>query len=78
MTRKEMLKKIEVALENSFGGDPDTGETLYPHTDYMAYVVLKTVEELGMLPPNNACKLIPDGNGGFKHNPTLREWDEEV
>lgn len=44
----------------------------------VASQILKRIEDRGMLPPTNTCKLVPDTNrGGFKHSETKREWDSE-
>lgn len=69
MKRSEMLKKI-----TSIVGDPWI--FLEPH-EYAAKV-LDAIEEAGMLPPTNTCKLIPDGKGGEKHSESKRAWDEEI
>ena len=46
--------------------------------DTLCENILSMVEEQGMLPPTNTCKLIPDDlRGGIKHSPTKREWDDE-
>jgi hypothetical protein len=35
-------------------------------------------KELGMLPPTQTCKMVPDTyHGGEKHGPAQRVWDEE-
>lgn len=37
------------------------------------------VSELGMLPPTNTCRLVPDEKrpGMMKHSECKREWDDE-
>ena len=44
----------------------------------IAEFLLAKIEEVGMLPPTNECKLVPDDHrGGTKHSETKREWDQE-
>ena len=70
MKRSEMLSDIVDVLENYAGNDCS------PHLD-VAELILSRIEEAGMLPPTNTCKLIPDElRGGVKHSPAKREWDE--
>jgi hypothetical protein len=43
-----------------------------------AEVLLQIVEiENGMLPPTQSPSIVDDGNGGQKHGPALRIWDNE-
>jgi hypothetical protein len=51
MKRSEMEAKLAEAIENTFGCD-EVGTELCPPSDYIAFVALKCVEELGMLPPS--------------------------
>lgn len=40
--------------------------------------LLNKMEQAGMLPPLQQCKVIPDEvRGGFKHSECKREWEEE-
>jgi len=71
MKRSEALKKLEEALERTTGGDPETGEKLFPSIDYMAYAALKCVEELGMLPP------IEPGRTEYDLDLGIPEWEPE-
>lgn len=66
MKRSEMIEVIAKRL-NPIGVSTPTCEE-----------ILDLVEEAGMLPPVNICKVIPDATrGGYKHSPTAREWDDE-
>ena len=51
MKKSEMLEKIKQRILIAQGGDPDTGEVLWPSEDHIAWVVLDEVEKQGMLPP---------------------------
>jgi len=75
MKRSQMIEEIEVILENMqlelFGNC--VGCRSY------AEKILENMEEAGMLPPTQSPSLIPDTlNGGLKHGPALRVWDEET
>lgn len=40
--------------------------------------ILNIVEKNGMLPPTQACTLVPDKlRGGHKHSEAKRQWDIE-
>lgn len=69
MKRKEMINKIRDLLL-----DPN-----YTSAIARAHDILLMVEEQGMLPPINTCKLVPDDMrpGMLKHSETKREWDKE-
>lgn len=77
-----MLKKIEEAIERTTGGDPETEQKLYPSTNYMAWAVLKCVEDLGMLPPTTNYyntvltppTVTPTGELDYSFH---RGWEEE-
>jgi len=53
MKRSEMLEIIGRAIEMTIGCNPDTGDKLYPSSNYIAFVVLHEIEKSGMLPPHN-------------------------
>lgn len=70
MKRTEMRSKIAALLEKH------KNNCCGPHD--VARYVLELVEEAGMLPPTQTCKLIEDTvRGGLKHGPSERVWDEE-
>ena len=67
MKRSEMVQLIGYYFnDHDFENEEEAGEA-----------VLEMIERMGMLPPTNTCRVISDGNGGFKHSPTAREWDDE-
>jgi hypothetical protein len=68
-----MLLKIEEAIRSTLGYDPYTGEILTPPIDYMAYVILKEVEENGMAPEDNCYSGACSKNGA----PCGRSWEDE-
>lgn len=70
MKRSEMIEKIC----NTYN-DVKCGDEIM--TEYLADKILIIIEEAGMLPPINTCKVITDGKGNFKHSPTERKWDDE-
>jgi hypothetical protein len=71
MKRSEMVELIRAAVQES---NADFG---WYETE-QAEFVLKAIEEAGILPPTNTCKLIPDETkGGTKHSPSERKWDDE-
>jgi hypothetical protein len=91
MKRSKMLQIIETAIDQSCGADPDTGERLYPPLENIAYVVLMTIENAGMLPPGYMKPLLRDNEGNqyplvpgdFKNDqnvwctPGVNEWEKE-
>ena len=71
MKRSKMIEVICDAYNNVKCGD----EIM---TEFLANNILESIEESGMLPPTQECKLVPDElRGGIKHGPALRVWDEE-
>lgn len=69
MKRSEMIDKLEGKL---------VAELSYSFTREEISDILKIIEEEGMLPPTQTCKLVPDTyRGGMKHGPCQRIWDEE-
>jgi hypothetical protein len=63
MKRNEMLLKLENTMDSALGTDPETGQTLYPPSSYLAFLALKCVEDNGMLPPETIrYKDLPGGN----------------
>lgn len=51
MKRSKMLDIIDTTLLRICGCDPDTGDLLWPPNSYIAYCVLKDMEQAGMRPP---------------------------
>ncbi len=80
MKRSEMLLKIEEALEKTFGVDPETGERLTAPSDYLAWVMLSTAEDLGMSPPYREVFPIHTEGTGFQPPPkpmSSNSWEPE-
>lgn len=76
MKRHEMVEKIANFLMDGYSKEHqthDTGIFCLAQAD----TIVAMIQEAGMLPPINTCKIIPDGKGGFKHSETKREWDDE-
>ena len=71
MKRSEMEAKLAEAIEKTFGCD-EVGTELCPPSDYIAFVALKCVEDLGMAPP-------PDPNTGWVDGKLgqLCQWEYE-
>ena len=69
MKRSEMVVLIAEHLIEPKSEDPMV----------VASQILQRMEDRGMLPPTNTCRVIPDTSprGGFKHSETKREWDSE-
>lgn len=65
MKRSKMVLEIEERLDELYS-------PFNYHNNYAAIDILKLIEELGMLPPVNTCKVV-DG----KHTPSERSWDNE-
>ena len=75
MKRSEMIDEIACVLLAYGATYPQ-----YPLSNLteLAKEILKMQENKGMLPPTNACRIIPDEvRGGFKHSETKRAWDDE-
>ncbi len=49
MKKSELLEKIEHSILRVQGCDPDTGEKLWPSEHYIAYAVLKDLENYGLI-----------------------------
>lgn len=71
MKRSEMIELISNTYDEHKCGDE-------PMPELIAEAILNKMEERGMQPPAQECKVIPDTNrGGMKHGPCQRVWDEE-
>lgn len=82
MKKSEAAKKLtEFALKKGFEIEqrPDFSKLSEDegHTLLSDAILTFAVDELGMLPPTNTCKLVDDGKGGQKHSASERKWDEE-
>lgn len=81
MKKSEAIEKLVVVLEENSSENVQAG--LMTHEVFDTYATVRAlldyaVNELGMLPPTNTCKLIPDPiRGGQKHSESKREWDDE-
>lgn len=75
MKRSEMLSMINSTLLRICGCDPDTGELLWPPNSYIAYCILKDVEQAGMAPPILSKGMIDDLLGAIIV--TERKWEKE-
>jgi hypothetical protein len=49
MTKSELAQLIELTIDSSCGVDPDTAEILYPNNKYLAFRIIKVLEENGYL-----------------------------
>lgn len=81
MKRSEMIEKVALALAKDFEGDP----TFEPTESQMfmfrglATAALNAVEQLGMLPPLNTVRVIPNDlrPNTLMHSEVKHSWDEE-
>jgi hypothetical protein len=71
MKRSEMEAKLTEAIEKTFGCD-EVGTVLCPPSDYIAFVALKCIEDLVMLPPIEPYRTVSDLDLG------VPEWEEET
>lgn len=72
MKRSEALDKMAYFLERRIAIGTGVLQTAGP--EFMDFLI----KELGMLPPTQAPSLVEDTrNGGIKHGPAERVWDEE-
>ena len=71
MKRSKMLKIIEDTLDENYSSQNN-------YNDIAAKEILKAIEEAGILPPVQSPSFVEDTyNGGLKHGPSMRVWDEE-
>jgi hypothetical protein len=75
MKRSEMIGIIEYAIQRVCGTDPETGEVLRPPDDYTAYVILKDMEEAGILPP--AYDINIGRKNTFNDHQFTNRWEPE-
>jgi hypothetical protein len=52
MKRTDMLDLIEFTIQQTTGCDSDTGDKLYAPDKYMAYAILRAIENAGICPQN--------------------------
>ena len=81
MKRSEAIERVALALAKDFEGDATSEPTESQMFMFrgLAKAVLREVEQMGMLPPLNAVKTVPNPlrPGTLMHTSTERVWDEE-
>jgi len=73
MKRNEMVDKIVETIQMSCGSQE--GELLYPPEEYLAEVILRTIEDNGMQPPKIQQYILPDGKVEFAYTEWVNKWE---
>ena len=76
MKRKDMVQKIQDAVERHLNTDPETGELLLPPGNYIGLMVLEAMERAGMQPPRVRHTVVPHDMHEFSYSEWIAQWDE--
>lgn len=73
MKRDEVINKIIETIRLSYGNDGQ--DNLCPPDEYLAEMILRTIEEAGMQPPKLRHYVLPDGNPEFAYMEWVNKWE---
>lgn len=73
MKRSELIKNIAKTIANTCGNDGE--ERLYPSDEFLADSILRSIEEVGMLPPKREIRVDNAINRPWWYEG--HEWEDE-